>query len=243
MAPHGMPDWGLVGPKDIVYGLDDLGEQAVRLGSPHLWDRRGDALYLTDFRDGLGACQIWGNGTGHEEALNTGAARQSAYDVRLRAGSDGQQRAWIQLAMPFQNPSCVGLEFSFSVAPKTWSVDAHIGWYNGTDLYEAIGGYDHTISKAEWLVHPGVWLNPPDALVRHECIRAEHTMKLVVDMTTNQYVRLMIDEKSYDLRSLNPVRTASVFPPYWYFFIYAYGVATFNPDIFIDNVIVTQNEP
>ena len=48
--PHGTPDWGLVGPKTTTYGMDDEGEAAVRLGSPHFFDRRGDVLLLTDFR-------------------------------------------------------------------------------------------------------------------------------------------------------------------------------------------------
>lgn len=30
--PHGTPDWGLVGPKTTTYGVDDLGEHAVRMG-------------------------------------------------------------------------------------------------------------------------------------------------------------------------------------------------------------------
>ena len=241
--PHGTPDWGFVGPKDIVYGLDDLGEHAVRLGSPHLWDRRGDVLYTTDFREGLGAFhyQSWGTGAG--VALVTGSSRAGAYCIRLRAGSDGEQRALLHLALPFQDPSCVGLEFSFAVASKTSTVEAQIGWHDGTWHYRGAADYDHVNSRLDYRDQAGAWAVLQTGVARHECIRAEHTMKLVVDMSLNEYVRFLIDEQAYDMRGISVWREASVMLPYWWFRLSHYSQAGHNPDTYIDNVIITQNEP
>ena len=243
MSPHGLPDWGLTGPKHVTYGLDDLGEHAVRMGSPHLWDRRGDVIYASDFRDGLAMFHTGAWGLGAQVDLVTGFSRQGAYSVRLRAGSNGQQRAYLQLACPFQDPSNVGLEFSFSVEPNTEKVRAQIEWWDGATSYMAWCRYMHVVKDIDCWVHPGVGHIIDPNVSRHECVRPEHTMKLVVDMAANEYVRFMIDDLSYNLGGLEARRAGAIFPPYWVFTVQQEGVALTNPDIYVDNVIVTQNEP
>ncbi|GAI90305.1 unnamed protein product, partial [marine sediment metagenome] len=99
--PHGTPDWGLVGPKDTVYGLDDLGEHAVRLGTPHLWDRRGDVIWMSDFREGLGDVGTFvGPGAGGSVVLHTEYARQGAYCVQLTTDKD-DEIAFLHKYLPF----------------------------------------------------------------------------------------------------------------------------------------------
>ena len=243
MSPHGTPDWGLVGPKNITYGLDDLGEHAVRLGSPHLWDRRGDVVYSTCFREGLGMFHTQILGVGAAVELVTGCSRQGAYSILLRPGSALGDHAMLQLAFPFQDLSAVGLEFSFSLALWTYYIAVQINWYNGALERRGQMRYYHTTHQLYYLNGLGAWVLLPPDIPRHGCIRPEHTLKLVVDMDRSEYVRFLLDELSYDLRGLAVAQAPDPRPPYWYFTLWHYGVATHNPDCHIDNVIVTQNEP
>lgn len=238
-----MPDWGLVGPKHVTYGLDDLGEQAVRLRSPHLWDRRGDVLYITDFREGLGMFHEAAYGEGADVVLVTGFSRQGAYSVRLRAGEDDTQEANLQLAFPVQDPSAAGLEFSFSVAQWTALVTAEIRWYDRTNEYIAIVIYDHEHTQLRYhrdLVTEEVL---DDDVALNECTRPEHTLKLVVDMVTGLYARFMLDDQTYSVFDYPVYGQPDNRSPYLTFWITHYGVALHTPDCYIDNVIVTQNEP
>jgi len=241
--PHGTPDWGLVGPKDIVYGLDDLGEHAVRLGSPHLWDRRGDALYATCFREGLGMFHGALSGAGATVRLSTGHSRQGAYAVMLRSGVDALRYAMLHLAFPFQDPSAVGLELSFAVNPRTSEIRADVEWYDGANVHRGRVLYDHVLSQLRYWTPGGVWAVLQAGVVRHTCIRPEHTMKLVVDMDVQEYVRFLLDEQAYDMRGIAAETVLDLRAPYWYFAIWHFGLVGFNVDTYIDNVIVTQNEP
>lgn len=241
--PHGMPDWGLVGPKNITYGLDDLGEAVVRLGSPHLWDRRGDALYLTDFSDGLGMFQTGGSGALFAVDLVTSHARQGAYSVRLRAGSTVNMNAYLAMALPFQMPSGVGLEFSFSIDQWTQYVLNYIHWWDGTKWYWAGVLYDFVAKTLSYGNFITGFLPLAAGIDLHECTYPEHTMKMVVRMDMGKYERFMLDALSYDMETITIDQGAAVVAPYWYFSIYHYAVPGHNPDCYIDNVIVTQNEP
>lgn len=240
---HGAPDDSNVVKTGVVHRIDDLAELAARLGSPNVWDRRGDVLFQSDFREGMGAFHSFWYGTGASVALVTGHSRQGAYSIRLRAGSDGDRRSYIQLAFPFQDPSKVGLEFSFAVAAQTEYVEAYIGWYDGTYKREGRVCYHHVDSELDYRDTGDAWADWKSDIALNECIRPEHTMKLVVDMATAQYHRFLLDSYAYSMAGIDVYEVASSTPPYWYFYIYHRGVATHTPDSFIDCVIVTQNEP
>ncbi len=241
--PHGTPDWGTVGPKETTFGLDDLGEQAVRLRSPHLWDRRGDVLYCTDFREGLGMFHTDFRGTGAGVQLVTGSSRQGAYSAMLQAGSDDDHFAYLHLAFPFQVQSAVGLEFSFSVAPWTSHIRVEIVWYDGTNERTALVEYDHVNTQLSYYREPATLTVFDDDVDLNECTRPEHTMKLVASMVTNQYVRFMLDDQTYAVFAYPVDEVPDDRAPYWYFVIWHFGVLLHTPMCFVDNVIVTQNEP
>ena len=241
--PHGMPDWGLMGPKTVTYGLDDMGELAVRLGSPHLWDRRGDALHMTDFREGLGIFR-WGvSGAGAEVALCTGHSRSGAYSVRLRAGSNLDRLAYLRARFSVQEPSCVGQEFTFALGDTTTELHGEIDWFDGVFAHYgrvrysvALGQLHYYTTGAAWvLLQGGVFINFAD--------RPEHTLKVVVDMDLNEYVRVRLDHQAWDVRGVPVNEEVAPIPEAWQFTIRHYGLGGWNPDSYIDDVIITQNEP
>ncbi len=241
--PHGAPDDSDVVKTGVVHRLDDLAEAVARRGSPNVWDRRGDVLFLTDFREGLGPFHTAFSGDGGGIALVTGHSRQGAYSIRLRAGSDDDHYAYLHLAFPFQDPSPVGLEFSFSVAEWTEHVRAEIVWYDGTNERVGLVAYNHTAHQLWYWIHPGEWAFLERTITLNECLRPEHTLKLVVDMATGEYARFMLDDRTYAVFKYPVHVVPDTRAPYWYFAIWQFGVAGHNPDCYIDNVIVTQNEP
>jgi len=253
--PHGTPDWGLVGPKSTTYGLDDLGEHAVRLGSPVLWDRRGDVLVQTDFREGLGSFDGGGAGTGWAVTLHAGNARTGAYCAKLTPGSDGGQNAWLSKALPRPVLAKVGLEFSFSCAPGTgrwlWCID----WQAGSVLYAAYVRYDHVNGWLQTYEEPATWTTFATVGSLLQLDQVLHTGKLVVDMGAVDaagnplplYVRFQLNEGGYNLQVPPPAREVDRIPggvpDEFGVTVFHYSVATHNPDGYADNVIVTQNEP
>lgn len=241
--PHGKPDWGVDWTPRTVWGIEDLGEHAVRLKSPHLWDRRGDVLYATDFREGLGMFHTDFAGTGAGVQLVTGNSRQGAYSAMLQAGSDDDHFAYLHLAFPFQVQSAVGLEFSFSVADWTSAIRVEIVWYDGTNERTALVEYDHVNTQLSYYHEPAGWTVFDADVDLNECTRPEHTMKLVASMVTNRYLRFMLDNQTYTVFDHPVDEFLDNRSPYWYFVIWHFGVLLHTPRCFVDNVIVTQNEP
>ena len=50
---HGARDFGIYAPKETIVTIEDLGELAVRLGSPVNYDRKGDVVWVDGFEDGI----------------------------------------------------------------------------------------------------------------------------------------------------------------------------------------------
>lgn len=247
--PHGTPDWGLVGPKYTTYGLDDLGEHAVRLGSPHFFDRRGDALLLTDFREGLGCFyDATPAGSGRVE-LHTGHSRTGAYAVGLVGNPGDINVGRIQAMIAIPVLSVLGLEWTFSIAEHSRYVVGGLVWISPVDTWEAYVRYDNVNNRSEYRDNAGTFTPIPGAGRLFRDDHALHTVKMVVDMTPDpvtgayEYVRILIDDNAYDMRGISPNLTGAAAWGHLYVEIEHQGNTDTDPVVFVDNVIVTQNEP
>ncbi len=244
--PHGTPDWGLVGPKATVFGLDDLGEHAVRLGSPHLWDRRGDLLFATDFRDGVGALTLNLSGGLAAIDLMTGHSRQGAYALRLTTGNTANFEAFLMLDIPQPVSSGIGLEFSFS------GVLAACNWHARIDWADAVRAYR---SEVQWNVvgvppyylqywdDTGAFQDHGDPTRVWVTNRPVYVLKMVIDMARHEYVRAIFNNVQHDLRGLGVEDTGGSVVSMMQLSVRFEGTLGFNKIGYVDNVIVTQNEP
>jgi len=241
--PHGTPDWGLVGPKETVYGLDDLGEHAVRMGSPHLWDRRGDVLILTDFSDGLGAFVPFSDGAGGYVVLNAGNSRQGAFSACLVPGRDFTHRAEISKRLPYPVYSGVGLEFTFSLSDQTSYWCWQMFWRDGVQQFYAMTRYDYVNLRLEYWGVDGLWHIFASPVLAISTTEPDKTGKLVVDMTLGEYVRFIYNDRTYPLTGIGVQIVPALVSTSLWVIIQHVGLLGFNPVAYVDNVIVTQNEP
>lgn len=243
---HGTPDWGLVGPKQTTYGLDDIGEAMVRLGSPHLWDRRGDVLWLTDFRNGLGDMIIAGPPVTGTVSLSTGLARQGAFCVRM--ASNVSSRVGLEKGFPLPVYSRIGLEFSFSVTIRSDFIIAEIQVDNLTNTLFGYVRYDQGNDELQYMQEPvgPTWvpfatnLNP----IRDET--CPNTLKLVIDLTITppEFVRVIFNDVTYNNIAGVPLYTAATGNRAYVWIRIAHVADVGGAAIvYFDNVIVTQNEP
>lgn len=241
--PHGTPDWGLVGPKSTTYGLDDLGELAVRLGSPHLYDRRGDTLLLTDFHNGIGAWENTSVDGNHSVHLYTGHSRQGSYSVQLYpgAGPNFDCALIFEVAPPVS--SALGMEISFSLDGMTRYIDLEIKYYNGVRYYHAILRYDNATNRVMYWNDTGNWTVLAMGVVLDGSEQPIHVMKLVVDMATQEYIRCIIDNTTYLMTGLRMHNVGPIPSILVMFYINLTTMGAAIGEIYVDNIIITQNEP
>ncbi|GAJ14669.1 unnamed protein product [marine sediment metagenome] len=163
--------------------------------------------------------------------------------MKLVAGSDGLQEAALRADLAYPTLSGLGLEFTFSLEADTDRISGALWWDDGTTLWQAQVEYDLPNTQLEVYARfagmtpfaPGVVLTQLD--------QPANTLKFVVDALTGRYVRCILNDVLYDLSAYEAWRVGSLARATMNAYVYHYGVAPKNPVAYIDNVIVTQNEP
>lgn len=241
--PHGLPDWGLAGPKNTVYGLDDMAELAARLGSPVVWDRRGDVLFVTQFDEGMGAVAILTGGLGSGAQLVTGLSRAGAYAVQLTAGSNGTRSCGVGKWLSLPVSSRYGLEFSFSSWLQSEAWQAQMVTVDGA--LQCSG-----VAKIYCQTGRLVYLDAALAEIEIATIgmlsvlgRCPHVLKLVIDQTTHEYVRVILDDVTHDLTGIPLWTGPLVAPADLQTFCTHIGQVATNAVAAMDCLVVTENEP
>jgi len=241
--PHGTPDWGLVGPKRTTYGLDDLGEHAVRLGSPHFFDRRGDVMWQTDFREGLGDMTVTLSGLGSVGQLLTGYSRTGPYCLGMVAGSTANWNGLFAKDIPYSVASSFGVECSFSHDLNVVDIDFTLQFHTPTVLYDGSILWTRVGSTLDYKDVLGARIPFAAGVPTTRLDRVCNTMKFVVDMVNYQYVRVLWNNIPYSLAGIGCDRTGPPGALRIVFLVSVVGANGTNARVNMDNVIITQNEP
>jgi hypothetical protein len=240
---HGQPDYSATGQKQTTYALSDMAELAARLGSPHTYDRRGDVIWIDDFESGLLKWQSVGSGVGNAAAISSLHARNGGFSCKLTTGSTISCTARINKYIPAPVLSRVGAEFHFTrpganwvemylrlnpaIAGKTW--DARIKFVDATGILQCWSG--------------GIYNNvTPNVGARANDYEFQ-PLKYVIDLNTDRYVRLIFADVEYDLSAWAVPTGLGGSPFDMPVEIRSEGDPTFNVVQWIDDVIITQNEP
>ncbi len=252
----GLPDYSQPKPTGSVpvgpvYTMTDMAELAARIafGVPDTFDRRGNVIWADGFEDNIAKWYISGTGTGHGAALSVNAAQAGAKSGELITGSDAPgNHIDITKYMPYPFLSANGFEISFTYNANAQFYDFHLHLYDGDNLWAAeirlspsslFGG------ELQLLTSAGSW----QMIGIYELSAGSgnylfNTLKMVVNFNTKKYVRVILNNTEYDL-SLEAVRSSS-YPAIAPVLIVSFSVATNAAaarTIYVDNAIITQNEP
>lgn len=240
---HGQADYGMYTRKTTTYGLSDMGELAARLKSIVTFDRRGDIIWLDDFESDLSQ---WHIVKGHHLAsavLSALHSRSGAFSAKLSCSAVATGSISIHRFSPFPVLSKMGFEVSFTIdsdlkyitflftgSTGTAQVGCGIRYYHQTGIlmyYNLFAGYTQFAS--------GITLRSNDYFF--------HTAKLVGDMTTGKYVRFILDNVVYDMNAYQFYWFDFIQLPYLYSLVYIKPEGLTTPVSYVDDVIMTQNEP
>jgi len=241
---HGTPDWGLVGPKKTVYGLDDMAELAVRLGSPHLWDRRGDVFIQDSFEDGLGRWDRWSWPPNNEVCLAADHAGQGAYSVLLKPGTTAGAN-WAHLSQWHGTPatSKLGFEYRFNIPDNMLYWHWRLAWYTGAEVIYAHVCWRYATRDVRVYDNALGWVTFASSLSRVFSDQPTHIGKMVVDYTARRYVRFILNHASYDLSAYTPQIGADSSQQAIYVYLALYAEEGKTAEGYVDCIILTHNEP
>lgn len=241
--PGETPDWGALSAQATAFPVTDLGELAVRLGSIDSFDRRGDVLLLDDFEDGVDKWEAVLGGSGDSVTLSFARARNGRYSVLLTAAAAASPSARILRQLPYPVLSRFGLEVSFNFDAAVARLTFLFQLEDGTDRSvfavrweDADGELQYQDSSGSYVAFAtGVDPQVPETLF--------HTLKLVVDGVNGNYVRVLYDDREYDLAGIAGAVSASAVSPRLTLMITLTGTDGQSQTVYVDDVITTQNEP
>lgn len=249
--PHGQPDYGVQAVKETVFGLADLAETAARLDSIVTFDRRGDIVWLDDFESDVLKWSLTLPGVGDSVVASSEAARNGAFSAKLTTGNVAGDMVTMVHYSPFPVTSRVGFEISFTVHDNLSDLIFSQRLYDGSDEHFARVRYRPATDVLEYLDRNAAWQNLAPSLVLLSATYILHTIKLVIDLNTQEYVRVIVDDVVYDLSALEPPLLLPLYrhtpdvltTPHWEQLVDTITGVNANTSSYIDDAIVTQNEP
>jgi hypothetical protein len=239
---HGLPDWGGRNPKSTTYGLQDMAELAVRLGSIVTFDRRGDVVFVEDFSNGLGRWALTGSGTGNTAYPVIYPVKTKGMGINLHTGNAAFDASDIYREVSFPVAGKIGLEASFVVYPGIRVVSLWISIYTGISLYMYAFGYKHTTGQLTVYTPSGyVYFATPGII--NEAYANYQTIKVVIDTVSPSYIRGLFNEHAYVLSDYTPKIIANAETKRCVVYIDAVAEIVGGKDVVVSDIIVTQNEP
>lgn len=240
---HGTPDWGRTNAPATIFQMNDLGELAVRLGSIVTHDRRGDVLWLDDFEATLNKWDESTIGTGAAIAIDTLWARNGAQSLHLTGGSDSLRRAFVAHTNPLTGLSNIGMELAVMFDGDFDNFTLDFSVFDGTDRLRGRLRYQDDTNILEYIDSSNNPVTLESSFVLAHFDSEFHVLKLVIDAVGRNYVRAIVDQTEYDLSGVNLHVSTSAGSPRIVASVEMISRSIFNDDCWVDDVILTQNEP
>ena len=240
---HGTPDWGVTKAETTIYGMHDMAELAARMESVDIYDRRGNVVFMDGFEHTMNKWQEDGKGTGHAAVVDNTHALGGEYSCKLTTGSDGLQMGIIAHQHAGLLPSKIGAEVSFTANPILNNFEVIIYLMDGTYYHEAAIAYDDLNQRVLYMDSDGNLAVHSNNIDLFSNVWLFNTLKFVIDMETGKYDYLILNNRPFDLSSLGYNHYLNSTWSRLMFQIITTSSTGTNQVCYIDNAILTQNEP
>lgn len=233
----GLPDYSASAPLGQIptgptYSSADVAELAVRLKSVDIFDRRGTVVWLDDFESDV---RKWVRTNAVWSAVMSDQGSFSCQMVMEAAAFSAEIGRPLP---PFMRGNIAGAEIAFCIPDDAYM---EFTFYYNINL---IRYFAHVVINNwnAYIVSPAGNLIPAitDIYLSPQIF---HHVKLVADFSTNRYIRLLLDNEEVKLTNYSLYQVVSAHTrPYGYLWIHT-ATAALDRRAYIDNVILTENEP
>lgn len=240
---HGTPDFWGASPKATTYGLQDMAELAVRMGSVVSFDRRGDVILYDDFTGGTCKVEVTGSGTGNEiyPTLGWGLYRDIA--LMLKTGSGAGDASGFSRDIYFPVLGNIGLETAFCPQPNMSRFEIWLRVFTGTQEIRFKVYYKHTDGKI-YLQHcDGLYYVIGTPGVQKQGGITYCTFKLVGNILTSKYVRVLFNSHTYLVSDYAPYVLSDTTAKSLRAYIITFNNTAGAIEVPVGYYIITQNEP
>ena len=208
--PRGQPDYGITTQTPVASGISDPGEAAARLGSINVYDRRGWTVWMDDFE---GPVLKWNTniiGDTTEPVLSTDWSWMGEQSVYFVTAAVDDEFSGMNRIFPLLRTGRVGKEFFIRHDSYTpFYFRSQVAIHDGTNQSRSELRLDTQAQTATIVTAAG------NIVVATNCFntvfgRTFMPVKLVIDMDTDHYVRLMIGPREWDISAHELVIVKSI---------------------------------
>jgi len=240
---RGTPDWANRRKDTLHTNLSDMAELAVRLGSPVAYDRRGDVVWYDDFENGVSRWSELGSGTGHALAADTTYSLRGAASALLTAGSDGLQNGLMRFAITSTVSDRMGVAEAIALGDNIAQHWLFFEYLDGANRYEWAILYDHLVNTLSYQDSTGTFIAFASGVILRDTKGGWAEAKLVCDLVAHTYVRFQLGAVEYSLDGLGVFNAPSAAAPRTMISVQIQGDALAIATLYVDDVILTANEP
>lgn len=222
---------------------DALAELAARLGSAVTFDRHGWIVWMDSFEEGLSKWEAVTGGTGAAAALDTTRSMHGLISAKLTTGSTGSYLAQIKRYSPFAVLNKFGVEIHATMHDSLDALYLILDIYTGSKVLDTSIAYEPSTNKLYYESSAGAMVELASDVNLYAYSYLFHAFKLVVNGESEEYVRLIVNDVLYDLAGVAVRTAADARAPYMEVSVMAVGDSGGNYSIYVDDVILTMNEP
>lgn len=243
MVRSGVPDYGMYAALENMGNLVDYGELAARLGSIVAFNREGNMVFWDDFEKTPLKWDIFFEGGVGSVGLTDESALSGGQSVKVTGYPSINRRAGIRRYFLLLSEGLLGAEFAFATEETTQYIYFHNSYDDGEYIYNSIIRIDVLAQTLELIDENLGWVTVATGIELLLNKQLFHIVKVVVNNETKKYVRVTIDREEINISKYN----LSI---YFYTEGKAVRIKIYNSaneaaakTIYIDNFILTQNEP
>lgn len=241
--PRGQPDYGLYQPQFAIAGLADLGEAVARLGSINVYDRRGFTVWQDDFEAPSLKWTPTQGGLGALPVLSTVASYSGIQSVFLDSVGLAGSGSRISRTFPLIRRGKIGIEFWVQgLSGANSYIELALRVYDGASPNFAHIRYQ-TANRTVEIFTPLGWQVIDTRAYMQTTDFHFLPIKLVIDMDADTYTRLLVGRSEYDIRAHQLVVMAPSTNEYIEVQFTANQIGVPSVWFYLDNFILTQNEP
>lgn len=241
--PRGQPDYGLYAVKEVTASISDMGEVAARLGSIVTYDKRGDVV---DFDNFEGSIRRWGGdppvGAFYARQDST-SVRSGSQAIRLHTSNVLNEAATIGKDLNVLVSQRLGHEISFSNLNNNCTLMVYLALFGDPTRYEGEVKIDNVPPTLSILTAPLIYTKIADIGSVIRTAMTFQTVKIVVDLATLRYVRLLFGNTEYDISAYGLSPSPAVQFPTISIGAWIENRAAIGGDCWLDDSIFTQAEP
>lgn len=240
---HGAPDASKITKSGITYPIFDIGELAVRLGSPVTWDRRGTVIGFDTFKDGLGFCQVPTPPAGVTIATDTDLWLIDGKSLKFSFANMITEEPYVNWYLPSPAQGKLGAEMAFAQEIGQSKVSLLVSHHWLTKDYYGKVIFDRVAGTLAYLKSDNTEVVFATSVTAWNLNVFVNVWKLVIDSEACEYVRFLANEHEYDLTGIALRERIISAPHNMYVKVQVYNKTLMECYFWLDRVVFTQNEP